>query len=198
MLFPTVEFAIFFPIVLAISWALMPRQHLLEALHRRRELRLLRGRGPALLPAARRDHAGQPARRGRRSTAPRTRAPAQVDLHRGGVAFDLGVLAVFKYYGFFVTDVSDVLDIGRTGHAAAAGDDRPARRGQLLQLPGGHLRGRREAPPDRAGLAARRSDLPELLPHLVAGPIVRASEFLPSCSEPRDPSSVAVERRVRR
>ena len=27
MLFPTVEFAIFFPIVLAISWALMPRQH---------------------------------------------------------------------------------------------------------------------------------------------------------------------------
>jgi D-alanyl-lipoteichoic acid acyltransferase DltB (MBOAT superfamily) len=26
MLFPTVEFAIFFPIVLAISWALMPRQ----------------------------------------------------------------------------------------------------------------------------------------------------------------------------
>src|SRR5262245_65330396 len=27
-----------------------------------------------------------------------------------GVTFDLGVLAVFKYYGFFVTDVSDVLD----------------------------------------------------------------------------------------
>jgi hypothetical protein len=26
------------------------------------------------------------------------------------VVFDLGVLAVFKYYGFFVTDVSDVLD----------------------------------------------------------------------------------------
>ena len=27
MLFPTVEFAVFFPIVLALSWALMPRQH---------------------------------------------------------------------------------------------------------------------------------------------------------------------------
>src|SRR5581483_6599658 len=28
----------------------------------------------------------------------------------GGVAFDLGALAVFKYYGFFVSDVSDALD----------------------------------------------------------------------------------------
>ena len=28
MLFPTVEFAIFFPIVLALSWMLMPRQAL--------------------------------------------------------------------------------------------------------------------------------------------------------------------------
>ena len=28
MLFPTVQFAIFFPIVLALSWALMPRQQL--------------------------------------------------------------------------------------------------------------------------------------------------------------------------
>ena len=28
MLFPTVQFAIFFPIVLALSWALMPRQPL--------------------------------------------------------------------------------------------------------------------------------------------------------------------------
>ncbi|MGA6947308.1 MAG: hypothetical protein WBZ00_06090, partial [Solirubrobacterales bacterium] len=26
------------------------------------------------------------------------------------VAFDLGILAVFKYYGFFVSDVSDALD----------------------------------------------------------------------------------------
>src|SRR3954471_10585880 len=28
MLFPTVEFALFFPVVLALSWALMPRQAL--------------------------------------------------------------------------------------------------------------------------------------------------------------------------
>src|SRR5215211_5451335 len=28
VIFPTVEFAIFFPIVLALSWALMPRQQL--------------------------------------------------------------------------------------------------------------------------------------------------------------------------
>ena len=27
-----------------------------------------------------------------------------------GVAFDLGVLAAFKYYAFFVADVGDVLD----------------------------------------------------------------------------------------
>ena len=28
MIFPTVEFAIFFPVVLALSWALMPRPRL--------------------------------------------------------------------------------------------------------------------------------------------------------------------------
>ena len=28
MLFPTVQFALFFPVVLALSWALMPRQRL--------------------------------------------------------------------------------------------------------------------------------------------------------------------------
>jgi len=27
MLFPTVEFGVFFPLVLALSWALMPRPH---------------------------------------------------------------------------------------------------------------------------------------------------------------------------
>ena len=54
--------------------------------------------------------------------------------------------------------------LDRPGHAAAAGDDRAPRRRQLLQLPGGHLRRRREAAADRARLAARRCDLPELLP----------------------------------
>ena len=51
-----------------------------EAVHRRRQLRLLRGREPALLPAAGRHHPGQPGR-GADARPHRGRAPPQVD-HR--------------------------------------------------------------------------------------------------------------------
>ncbi len=61
-------------------------------------------------------------------------------------------------------DVGDVLDTVGLGNAAAAADDRAPDRGQLLQLPGDHLHRRRQAAPGRAGLAAGRRDLPQLLP----------------------------------
>ena len=47
----------------------------------------------------------------------------------------------------------DVLDTVGLGMPLPLVDDRAAGRGQLLQLPGGHLRGGRQAPPDRARLA---------------------------------------------
>ena len=74
---------------------------------------------------------------------------------------------------------------------ALADDPAPDRR-LVLHLPGDHLRRRRQAPRRGAGVARRRGGLPELLPHLVAGPIVRASEFLPQLKTPRDPAKVAV------
>ena len=113
MLFPTVPFAIFFPIVLTLSWVLMPKQRLWK---------------PFILLASYVFYAAADLRFCLLLAAITLVSQlAVVAIHRtederlrkwftaGGVVFDLGILAVFKYYGFFVTDVSDVLDsIGDT------------------------------------------------------------------------------------
>ena len=78
------------------------------------------------------------------------------------VALDLGVLGVFKYYGFFVENWDR--RAGPVLAAAAAADDRAAGRRLVLHLPGDLLRRRRQAPAGGARLDARRGDLPELLP----------------------------------
>ena len=127
MLFPTVEFAIFFPIVLALSWALMSRQPLWK---------------PFIVVASYVFYAAADPRFCLLLAAITLVSQlAVVAIHRtederlrkwftaGGVVFDLGILAVFKYYGFFVTDVSRRARHGRPGDAAAAGDDRAARSG---------------------------------------------------------------------
>ncbi|MEA2136081.1 MAG: alginate O-acetyltransferase complex protein AlgI, partial [Solirubrobacteraceae bacterium] len=97
MLFPTVQFAIFFPIVLALSWALMSRPRLWK---------------PFIIVASYVFYAaaswrfclllagvtlGNPA-------AARLIARTADERRRGvivgvAVALDLGVLAAFKYYG---------------------------------------------------------------------------------------------------
>ena len=142
----------------------MPRQPAVEAVHRRRQLRLLRGGEPAVLPAAGRHHARQPARR---EDARPHRGRDAAASGSSGVAVGLrtsATLGVFKYYSFFVQDVSDALDAIGLGIAAAAAHGRAADRDQLLHLPGDHLRRRRQAAAGRAGLDHRRRDLPELLP----------------------------------
>ena len=63
MLFPTIEFAIFFPIVLALSWLLMPRQPLWKPFIVVASYVFYAAADPTLLPAARRDHGRQPGRR---------------------------------------------------------------------------------------------------------------------------------------
>ena len=78
------------------------------------------------------------------------------------VAFDLGSLGVFKYYGFFVENWDRAL--GPVLAAAAAADDRAAGRRLVLHLPGDLLRRRRQAAAGGAGVDDRRRDLPELLP----------------------------------
>src|SRR3954467_13401462 len=108
------------------------------------------------------------------------------------VGLDLAVLGVFKYYGFFVQDVGDVLDAVHLGlpiplltialPVGVSFFTFPA----ISYTVGAH---RRLSPP------AATIDVAIYLSffsHLVAGPIVRAREFLPQLATPRDPQKVAV------
>jgi D-alanyl-lipoteichoic acid acyltransferase DltB (MBOAT superfamily) len=190
VVFPSIEFAIFFPAVLALSWALMPREHVWKAFivvasyafYAAADWRFcfLLGGIPLVSQAgAVLAHRGAGERARRRIVA-------------ATVAIDLGVLGVFKYYGFFTEEVNGLLDrlsLGLPLPVAA------------IALPVGvsfftfqaityvvdvH---RRLVPP--AGLLDAAVYL-SFFPHLVAGPIVRASEFLPQLARPRDPQRVAV------
>jgi D-alanyl-lipoteichoic acid acyltransferase DltB (MBOAT superfamily) len=121
------------------------------------------------------------------------RSPSQATRKRAliaAIAFDLGLLCVFKYLSFFVSQVDDSLD------SIGLGSTVP-----LLQivLPIGIsfftfqaisyvvdvYRGETRAAPlgDVAILQA-------FFPHLIAGPIVRANELLPQLRTPRDPREV--------
>jgi alginate O-acetyltransferase complex protein AlgI len=190
VVFPSVEFAIFFPLVLALSWALMPRQHAWKAFiivasyafyaaANWKFCFLLAGITLVSQAGAVLVHRTEDERIRKRLVA-------------ATVAIDLGVLGVFKYYGFFTDEVNGVLnDIG-------LGLPLPV---VAIALPVGvsfftfqaityvvdvH---RRLVPP--ANLVDAAVYL-SFFPHLVAGPIVRASEFLPQLAKPRDASRVAV------
>lgn len=189
MLFPTIEFAIFFPIVLALSWWLMPRpsawkpfivvaSYLFYASANWRFCFLLAGitlwnqAGAKLL-------AGTDSEKRRKW------------ILRIAVTGDLAVLGVFKYYGFFVQDLGDALD------AVSLGLPLPL---LTIVLPVGvsfftfqaisyvvDVKRRLIEPATTIDVAIYLS----FFPHLIAGPIVRASEFLPQLATPRDPSRVA-------
>jgi D-alanyl-lipoteichoic acid acyltransferase DltB (MBOAT superfamily) len=108
------------------------------------------------------------------------------------VGLDLATLAVFKYYSFFVQDISDLLN------TIGLGSPLPL---LTVALPIGvsfftfqaityvvDVKRRQVEPASMIDAAVYLS----FFPHLVAGPIVRASEFLPQLKEPRDPNRVAV------
>ena len=190
MLFPTIEFAIFFPIVLVVSWALMSRpgawkpfvvvaSFAFYAAADPRFCLLLGGITIGNQIAAQLIHRSGDERRRKRIVA-------------GAVGLDLLVLGAFKYYGFFVEDVGDVLD------AFALGMPLPL---LTIALPVGisfytfqaityvvDVKRRLVPPASTIDAAIYLS----FFPHLVAGPIVRASEFLPQLRKPRDPTRVAV------
>jgi alginate O-acetyltransferase complex protein AlgI len=186
--FPTIEFAAFFAIVFVLSWALMPhprawRPFILAASY------VFYGwvdwRWVLLLVA---------------SSVVNTvaaqviaRSPSQVTRRRAltvAIVFDLGLLAVFKYLGFFVSELDGGLD------SIGLGSSIP-----LLQivLPIGIsfftfqaisyvvdvYRG--ETP---AASLIDVAILQAFFPHIVAGPIVRANELLPQLRTPRDPRTV--------
>ncbi len=190
MLFPTVEFAVFYTVVLALSWALMPRQALWKVFivlasyafyaSANWKFCLLLG-GMTLwnqLCATLAHRSGSDRRRKR--------------LVALAVAVDLVVLGVFKYYAFFVQDAARVLD------AVSLGLPLPL---LTIALPVGvsfftfqaisyvvDVKRRLISPASTLDIAVYLS----FFPHLVAGPIVRAREFLPQLQGPRDSEHVAV------
>jgi len=190
MLFPTIEFAIFFPIVLVLSWALMARQPLWKpfivvasyvfyAAADPRFCLLLAGITVANQVAAVLVHRSDDERRRKWITGT-------------AVGLDLLLLGVFKYYAFFVEDVGAVLD------SIALGMPLPL---LTIALPIGvsfftfqaitYVVDVKRGDAEPASLLDAAIYL-SFFPHLVAGPIVRASEFLPQLKAPRDPNRVAV------
>jgi alginate O-acetyltransferase complex protein AlgI len=188
MVFPSVPFAVFFPVVLALSWLLMPRPALWK---------------PFILAASYVFYA---------AAAPRfclllggvtlvnqlgahavqrfpERAKLAVTLT---VAADLGALAYFKYYGFFVADVDDLLrDLGLGAPLPLLNVALPVGLSFFTFQAISYVVDVHRGLCERAALLDVAIYL-SFFPHLVAGPIVRAREFLPQLARPRDPRRVAV------
>jgi D-alanyl-lipoteichoic acid acyltransferase DltB (MBOAT superfamily) len=190
LLFPTIQFAIFFPVVLTISWALMPHP---------------RAWKPFMLLASYIFYATAGwtfcfllagVTLGNQAAAvvlQRTEDERRRRLIVGAaVALNLLVLAVFKYYSFFVQQWADVF------HHVGLGAPLPL---LTIALPVGvsfytfqaisyvvDVKRRHVEPASLIDFAVYLS----FFPHLIAGPIVRAREFLPQLTSPRDPNRVAV------
>jgi alginate O-acetyltransferase complex protein AlgI len=192
VLFPTVQFAAFFAVVFVVSWRLMPHQRawrrfILAASY------FFYGcadwRFVILLIAS--TLVNQVAATvGSRAPATAVRRAAVVS----AVIFDLGILAVFKYFDFFIGTVNQLLGVVGLGAPLP-----------LLQiaLPVGVsfytfqaisyvidvYRGVCPlARPIDYGVYA------SFFPHLVAGPIVRPGEFIPQLARPRDPVRIHAAR----
>jgi D-alanyl-lipoteichoic acid acyltransferase DltB (MBOAT superfamily) len=186
--FPTIEFAAFFAIVFVLSWLTMPHQRLwrlfiLAASYffygwiDPRWVLLLIGSSIVNTFAAQ----------------VIARTPSDTVRKRAliaAVAFDLGLLGVFKYLSFFVDSMDDALD--------GVGLGAPLPLVQVV-LPIGIsfftfqaisyvvdvYRGE-----TRAASLGDVAILQAFFPHLVAGPIVRANELLPQLRAPRDPRAL--------
>jgi alginate O-acetyltransferase complex protein AlgI len=190
VVFPSVQFAVFFPVVLGASWALMRHRRLWKlfvlgasyAFYAAADPRfcLLLG-GVTLVNQAGAVLIGRTESQRRRSA-----------ILAVTVALDLLTLGLFKYYGFFVDGFDGLLDdIG-------LGAPLPL---LTVALPVGLsffiFQAISYVVDVRRGICERASTIDvaiylSFFPHLVAGPIVRAREFLPQLRGPRDPRDVAV------
>ena len=190
MIFPSVEFALFFPLVLALSWLLMPHPRLwkpfvlvasyafyMAASWKFGVLLAVVTLGNQLAASAL-----------ERTTARRPRKWI-VAL---AVVLDLGVLGAFKYYGFFAQEINGVL--GDFGLALSM----PL---VAIAIPLGVsfyvFQAISYVVDVYRGVIERGSTIDiaiylSFFPHVVAGPIVRAREFLPQLAKPRDPRDVVV------
>jgi D-alanyl-lipoteichoic acid acyltransferase DltB (MBOAT superfamily) len=192
MLFPTASFAIFFMVVLPLSWALM--RH--GAVWR-----------PFIIAASFVFYAGWDWRfcfllafsilwnqvfalAIYRERAPRSRKRLLV----AALAGNLGLLGYFKYYGFFVSSTNNLF--------AQIGIDLPLEVRSIV-LPVGisfftfmaisYVVDVYRGDVEPTGLATFAAYL-SFFPHLVAGPIVRPGELIPQLRSPRDPRYVDTSR----
>lgn len=190
MLFPTVEFAVFFPIVLFISWALMSRQALWKVFIIAASYVFYGAADPKFCFLLAGITIGNQI--AAQAIARAEDAKRRQWIVRVAVTLDLLTLGLFKYYGFFTEEVGNVLD------SIGLGMPLP-----LLEvaLPIGisfytfqaitYVVDVKRGDAEPASLVDAAVYL-SFFPHLVAGPIVRASEFLPQLKAPRDPNRVAV------
>jgi D-alanyl-lipoteichoic acid acyltransferase DltB (MBOAT superfamily) len=188
LVFPTIEFAAFFAVVFVVSWALQPhpsawRPFILAASY------FFYGwvdwRWVLILIASSvvNTFASQVIAR---SPSAATRKRALV----GAIVFDLGLLCVFKYLSFFVTQTDDALDgIGLGSTVPLVQIVLPIGISfftfQAISYVVDVYRGE-----TRAASLMDVAILQAFFPHIVAGPIVRANELLPQLRTPRDPRAV--------
>jgi D-alanyl-lipoteichoic acid acyltransferase DltB (MBOAT superfamily) len=192
VLFPTVSFAAFFLVVFILSWLLMPRfqiwklfmiaaSYFFYATWDWKFCFLLVGftvvnQAGALLVAS----AGTKGGRKRWLVAT--------------LALDLLILGFFKYYGFFVSSADNLLErIGLGAPLPLLKIVLPVGISfltfRVITYVVGVYRGQiRSAPHLDVALYV------SFFPYLLAGPIVRANEFLPQLQSPRDPRHIDVGR----
>jgi alginate O-acetyltransferase complex protein AlgI len=192
MLFPTVTFAVFFLIVLPLSWALMPRQAVWR---------------PFILLASYVFYAWWDWKfvflLGSSTIVNHVLALAIHRSRRVGVrkaylaaavGFDLALLGYFKYAGFLVSSAENALArIGVAGASSVVNVALPVGISFYTFMAISYV-------VDTYRGEIRPVSLPRFavylsfFPHLVAGPIVRASELLPQLRRPRDPNRVDATR----
>jgi alginate O-acetyltransferase complex protein AlgI len=192
MLFPTITFAVFFMIVLPVSWLLMPRRRrwklfMLAASYyfygywNWRFVFLLAASTVASQYLAQRIHAAKEDR------AKRLWLTA-------AVIANLAVLCAFKYYDFFVTEAQNVLsNLGLDLSPGLLSVTLPVgisfftfqALSYVIDIYRGTL---------KPGRLIDFAVFLSFFPHVVAGPIVRPAEYMPQLKERHDPRRIDASR----
>ncbi len=191
MVFPSIEFALFFPVVLAASWLLMPRPHIWKPFILTCSYLFYAAADPKFCLLLAGVTVGNQVCARMVVAAGENRVLAKRWV-AGGVALNLLVLGIFKYYGFFAENVDDVLGTFSLSPGIPL---------LSLALPIGLSFFTFQAISYVVDVYRGDAKLTNVVnlglylsffPHLVAGPIVRASEFLPQLESPRNPRDVPV------
>lgn len=192
MLFPTVQFAVFFACVFLLGWAVSGRTLVWKGLLLIASWIFYAAFDPRFLPLL---IALPCVHHGLALAIERHPSHARA-LVRLAVALDLALLATFKYQGFLAASANDLL--ARAGLS-------PALHAHPLTLPLGvsfvTFQAMSYVIDVGRGVMKPATALDAMLyvsffPHLVAGPIVRASEFVPQVQRSPDPTRIEASRAV--